>query len=140
VDQLLKSLPVPEVEKLFNSIPSPVPINSVISSASSVATIIDGGASSTSCRKQLLSGSEFYEIPDELASNLDDDDGDANASVSSAHSKSSRFSEKSGFSGSNRICGSIFQGSVNGGVVCPFPEEWQYQVIPECIGNDEEVD
>ena len=36
----------------------------------------------------------------------------------------------------------MFYGSALGGQqqVCPFPEEWQFQTIPESIENNEEID
>ena len=36
----------------------------------------------------------------------------------------------------------IFYGSALGGQqqVCPFPEEWQFQTIPESIENNDEID
>ena len=63
---------------------------------------------------------------------------DANTSVCS--SRVSRMSDLSNLTG--RFIQGAFYGMPNPAAppVCPFPDEWQYNTIPEVIENDEEID
>ena len=64
-------------------------------------------------------------------------------SIASSHSQSvaSRQSDLSSLSGA-RMRG-LFHGTAlaaNNPPVCPFPDEWQYNIIPEVIENEEDID
>jgi hypothetical protein len=69
---------------------------------------------------------------------------DGNVSVSSRVSRMSDLSNLTGRFSQGAFYGSMMGGSVGtaaaAGPVCPFPDEWQYNTIPEVIENDEEVD
>ena len=70
-------------------------------------------------------------------------DADPDISIASSHSHSvaSRQSDLSSLSGA-RMRG-LFHGTAlaaNNSPVCPFPEEWQYNTIPEVIENEEDID
>jgi len=87
---------------------------------------------------------------DEACNSLDEsafEDG-ANNSLTSSRSRASRHSELSNLTGrfSNGV-GGIFYGTAlapsgapSGQTVCPFPDEWQFNTIPESIENDEDID
>jgi len=62
-------------------------------------------------------------------------------SEASSRSRVSKLSEISNLTGRFTNTG-MFYGSALGGQqqVCPFPEEWQFQTIPESIENNEEID
>jgi len=62
-------------------------------------------------------------------------------SETSSRSKVSKLSDISNLAGRFTNTG-MFYGSALGGQqqVCPFPEEWQFQTIPESIENNEEID
>ena len=68
------------------------------------------------------------------------DADDMNVSVTSSHSVASRQSELSSLSGL-RMRG-MFGGAMGtaSAPVCPFPDDWQYNTIPEVIENDEDID
>lgn len=68
------------------------------------------------------------------------DADDMNVSVTSSHSVASRQSELSSLAGL-RMRG-VFGGAMAaaGAPVCPFPDDWQYNAIPEVIENDEDID
>jgi len=70
---------------------------------------------------------------------------DANNSLASSRSKTSRQSDLSNLTG--RFSNGMFYGSAlgasgtNGGqTTCPFPDDWQFNTIPESIENDEDID
>jgi hypothetical protein len=68
---------------------------------------------------------------------------DGNVSVSSRVSRMSDLSNLTGRFSQGAFYGSLMGGSAGAaaaGPVCPFPDEWQYNTIPEVIENDEEVD
>ncbi len=68
---------------------------------------------------------------------------DGNVSVSSRVSRMSDLSNLTGRFSQGAFYGSMMGGGVGSaaaGPVCPFPDEWQYNTIPEVIENDEEVD
>jgi hypothetical protein len=69
---------------------------------------------------------------------------DGNVSVSSRVSRMSDLSNLTGRFSQGAFYGSMMGGGVGtaaaAGPVCPFPDEWQYNTIPEVIENDEEVD
>ena len=85
---------------------------------------------------------------------LDDDEPDtsvclpeaADVSVcsSASRSRASRLSDLGSLSGRlGRSTLTNFYASSAAAAettACPFPEEWQYNTIPEVIGNDEEID
>jgi len=87
---------------------------------------------------------------DDARNSLDEsafEDG-ANNSLTSSRSRASRHSELSNLTGrfSNGV-GGIFYGTAmapsgapSGQTVCPFPDEWQFNTIPESIENDEDID
>jgi len=69
------------------------------------------------------------------------DPGDISIASSHSHSVASRQSDLSSLSGA-RMRG-LFHGTAlaaNNSPVCPFPEEWQYNIIPEVIENEEDID
>ena len=66
---------------------------------------------------------------------------DPDFSVASSHSVASRQSDLSSLSGA-RMRG-LFHGTAitsKDSPVCPFPEEWQFNIIPEVIENEEDID
>ena len=69
---------------------------------------------------------------------------EANVSVCSSRSHASRVSELGSLTG--RIVhgvgavSSIYGIGISGQLVTPFPEDWQYNTIPEVIENDDEID
>ncbi len=67
---------------------------------------------------------------------------DGNVSVSSRVSRMSDLSNLTGRFSQGAFYGSMMGGAAAAasGPVCPFPDEWQYNTIPEVIENDEEVD
>ena len=68
-------------------------------------------------------------------------DPDISIASSHSHSVASRQSDLSSLSGA-RMRG-LFHGTAlaaNNSPVCPFPEEWQYNIIPEVIENEEDID
>jgi len=73
---------------------------------------------------------------------------DANHSMASSRSKASRQSDLSNLTGrfSNGVGGMFFgsalgtAGTPSGQTVCPFPDDWQFNTIPESIENDEDID
>jgi hypothetical protein len=75
------------------------------------------------------------------ASDRQASDEDGNVSVGS--SRVSRMSDLSNLTGRFSQCGA-FHGSIlpssTAAPVCPFPDEWQYNTIPEVIENDEDID
>jgi hypothetical protein len=75
------------------------------------------------------------------AASIDDitDKSDMDCSVGS-HSVASRHSDLSSLSGV-RMRG-LFHGTALAAAApaCPFPEDWQYNIIPEVIENDEDID
>jgi len=89
-------------------------------------------------------------LKDETRHSLDEsafEDG-ANNSLTSSRSRASRHSELSNLTGrfSNGV-GGIFYGTAlapsgapSGQTACPFPDEWQFNTIPESIENDEDID
>ena len=91
------------------------------------------------------------EDPKDEASNSQDEsafeDG-ANHSLTSSRSRASRHSELSNLTGRfSSGVGGIFYGAAlapsgapSGQTVCPFPDEWQFNTIPESIENDEDID
>ena len=68
------------------------------------------------------------------------------ANVSVCSSRMSRMSDLSNLTASrfNQVgafYGAVLQNSTAvAGPVCPFPEEWQYNTIPEVIENDEDIE
>ena len=69
---------------------------------------------------------------------------EADASVCSSRSGRSRTSRVSDLGSMSGRFGKgtlgNFYGAGAGEMNCPFPEEWQYNTIPEVIGNDDEID
>jgi len=73
---------------------------------------------------------------------------EANNSLASSRSKASRQSDLSNLTGrfSNGVGGMFFgsalgaSGTQGGQTVCPFPDDWQFNTIPESIENDEDID
>ena len=71
---------------------------------------------------------------------------DCNASqCSETQSVASRQSELSSLAGARRMGGGLFYGMTpatteNQAPVCPFPEDWQFNTIPESIENDDDLD
>jgi len=64
---------------------------------------------------------------------------------SESQSVASRQSELSSLTGAKRMGGGLFYGMTsasndNQAPVCPFPEDWQFNTIPESIENDDELD
>ena len=77
---------------------------------------------------------------DEGAENVPSEE-DPDFSVASSHSVVSRQSDLSSLSGA-RMRG-LFHGTAitsKDSPVCPFPEEWQFNIIPEVIENEEDID
>ena len=68
--------------------------------------------------------------------------------MTSSRSRASRHSELSNLTGRfSSGVGGIFYGAAlapsgasSGQTVCPFPDEWQFNTIPESIENDEDID
>eukprot|EP00092_Neocalanus_flemingeri_P036695 GFUD01039950.1.p1 GENE.GFUD01039950.1~~GFUD01039950.1.p1 ORF type:complete len:796 (+),score=194.27 GFUD01039950.1:2045-4432(+) len=96
-----------------------------------------------------LDRSEVIHEETEDASNLALDDSfvedDANHSMASSRSKTSRQSDLSSLNG--RFSNGMFYGSAIGASgtgagqpTCPFPDDWQFNTIPESIENDEDID
>ena len=72
------------------------------------------------------------------------DDGNA-SQCSETQSVASRQSELSSLAGARRMGGGLFYGMTpatteNQAPVCPFPEDWQFNTIPESIENDDDLD
>lgn len=71
---------------------------------------------------------------------------DCNASqCSESQSVTSRQSDLSSLTGARRLGGGLFYGlaavtAENQAPVCPFPEDWQFNTIPESIENDDDLD
>jgi len=73
---------------------------------------------------------------------------EANNSLASSRSRASRQSDLSNLTGrfSNGVGGMFFgsalgpSGGQSGQTVCPFPDDWQFNTIPESIENDEDID
>ena len=68
-------------------------------------------------------------------------DADPDNSIASSQSVASRQSDLSSLSGAQMR--GLFHGSAlaaKDSPVCPFPEEWQYNIIPEVIENEEDID
>jgi len=73
---------------------------------------------------------------------------EANNSLASSRSKASRQSDLSNLTGrfSNGVGGMFFGSALGpsvtagGQTVCPFPDDWQFNTIPESIENDEDID
>jgi len=69
---------------------------------------------------------------------------DVNTSVCSSRSRNSRVSDLGSLSGrfGRGTLGNFYAGGVEESKTtsCPFPEEWQYNTIPEVIENDDEID
>jgi len=66
---------------------------------------------------------------------------------SESQSVASRQSDLSSLTGSRRLGGGLFYGinaaatsTDNTAPVCPFPEDWQFNTIPESIENDDDLD
>jgi len=64
---------------------------------------------------------------------------------SESQSVASRQSELSSLTGAKRMGGGMFYGMTpasneNQAPVCPFPEDWQFNTIPESIENDDDLD
>ena len=64
---------------------------------------------------------------------------------SESQSVASRQSELSSLAGAKRMGGGLFYGmnptsNENQAPVCPFPEDWQFNTIPESIENDDDLD
>ena len=77
----------------------------------------------------------------EDAAEIMEDAADISIASSHSHSVASRQSDLSSLSGA-RMRG-LFHGTAlaaNNSPVCPFPEEWQYNIIPEVIENEEDID
>ena len=83
---------------------------------------------------------EVDTLVDEGAENVPSEE-DPDFSVASSHSVASRQSDLSSLSGA-RMRG-LFHGTAitsKDAPVCPFPEEWQFNIIPEVIENEEDID
>jgi len=87
-----------------------------------------------------------HNSPSPLNISIDDD---ADISLSSSKSKASRQSDMSNLTG--RLNSGILYGSLvpalGGGLtgtgqatICPFPDDWQFNSIPESIENDDDID
>lgn len=102
--------------------------------------------------KALAETSEDYpeDIEDGNVTILDEslNEDEANNSLASSRSKASRQSDLSNLTGrfSNGVGGMFFgsalgaSGTPGGQTVCPFPDDWQFNTIPESIENDEDID
>lgn len=94
---------------------------------------------------------DMHEVSADTSKNTEDEsvieDG-ANNSLTSSRSRASRQSDLSNLTGrfSNGVGGIFFgsalgqSGASNGQAVCPFPEDWQFNTIPESIENDDDID
>jgi len=82
---------------------------------------------------------KFSELSEGRGRMVSDEEG--NTSVCSSRSRTSRVSDLGSMSGrfGKGTLGN-FYGGVGEQTNCPFPEEWQYNTIPEVIENDDEID
>jgi len=82
---------------------------------------------------------KFSELSEGRGRMVSEEEG--NTSVCSSRSRTSRVSDLGSMSGrfGKGTLGN-FYGGVGEQTNCPFPEEWQYNTIPEVIENDDEID
>ena len=67
---------------------------------------------------------------------------ESNLSIGSSRSRASRASDFGSISGrvGGGAIGSMIGVGISGHLMTPFPDDWQYNTIPEVIENDDELD
>ena len=117
--------------------PTSLPSSHIPSSLAKVAEYLQMQAPEKTISSPAL---EVDTLVDEGAENVPSEE-EPDFSVASSHSVASRQSDLSSLSGA-RMRG-LFHGTAitsKDSPVCPFPEEWQFNIIPEVIENEEDID
>ena len=117
--------------------PTSLPTSHIPSSLAKVAEYLQMQAPEKTISSPAL---EVDTLVDEGAENVPSEE-EPDFSVASSHSVASRQSDLSSLSGA-RMRG-LFHGTAitsKDSPVCPFPEEWQFNIIPEVIENEEDID
>ena len=118
-------------------LPTSLPSSHIPSSLAKVAEYLQMQAPEKTISSPAL---EVDTLVDEGAENVPSEE-EPDFSVASSHSVASRHSDLSSLSGA-RMRG-LFHGTAitsKDSPVCPFPEEWQFNIIPEVIENEEDID